>query len=72
MSKTEKKKTFTYYGTPSVRDRAMKKADKEGMTLGEVVDGLLALYVKTKKGALLQSQKRKTVLVFGSEQYELK
>lgn len=73
MSKTkEKKQTFTYYGTPSVRNKAAKKAEKEGMAFGEVVDGLLALYTKTKEGSLLQKQQRKTVLVFGAEQYELK
>lgn len=68
----EKKKTFTYYGTPSVREKAIKKSEKEGMAFGELVDGLLALYCKTKKGSLLQPQKRKTILVYGSEQYELK
>lgn len=71
MSK-EKRKTYTYYGTGSIKEKATKKAEKEGMAFGELVDGLLDLYCKTKKGALLQPQKRKTVLVFGSEQYELK
>jgi len=68
----EKKKTITYYGTLSVRDKAAQKAEKEGMSFGELVDGLLLLYSKTKKGSLLKPQKRKTVLVFGTEQYEMK
>lgn len=73
MSKSkEAKKTITYYGTPSVRNKAAVKADKEGMTFGELVDGLLLLYTKTKKGSLLAKQPKKTVLVFGNEQFELK
>lgn len=69
---SEKRKTFTYYGTPSIREKAIKKAEKEEMSFGELVDGLLMLYNKTKKGSLLKPEKRKTVLIFGAEQYELK
>lgn len=60
----EKKKTFTYYGTPSTRAKAAAKAEKEGMAFGELVDGLLNLYTKTKKGSLLAKQEKKTVIVF--------
>lgn len=70
--KKEKRQTFTYYGTPSIKEKAAKKAEKEGMSFGELVDGLLFLYGKTKKGSLLPQPKRKTVLTFGSEQYEFK
>ena len=63
---------MTYYGTPSVQEKAKAKGEKEGMSFGELVDGLLRLYNKTKKGSLLAKQERKTVLVFGNEEYELK
>lgn len=47
--KGEKKRTYTYATLPSVKERAKKKAFKEGVTLSEKVDELLKEYVKPKK-----------------------
>lgn len=66
------KKTYTYYGSESIRSKAIKKAEKEGLSFSELVDSLLLLYGKSKKGSLLQTIEKRTVLHFGSEQYEMK
>jgi len=49
----ENKKTFTYSGKPSLREKATKKAAKEGLTFSEKVEQLLEGYVSTKNGVLL-------------------
>jgi hypothetical protein len=66
--KKEAKKTFTYSGRPSIRQKAMKKAQKSGNTLSEVIDLLLERYAGDKS-FLLQ---KKTVLVFEGQEIELK
>jgi hypothetical protein len=66
--KKENKKTFTYSGRPSVRQKAMKKAEKSGNTLSEVIDLLLERYAGDKSFLL----PKKTVLVFGNDEIELK
>jgi hypothetical protein len=59
----EKKQTFTYTTLPSVKEKAAKKAEKEGYPLSVRIDMFLREYTRTKN---------KTVLQFGSEQYEMK
>jgi hypothetical protein len=66
--KKEAKKTFTYSGRPSVRQKAMKKAQKSGNTLSEVIDLLLERYAGDKSFLL----PKKTVLVFEGQEIELK
>jgi hypothetical protein len=44
----EKKKTFTYATIPSIRERATKKASKNGHSLSEIIDMFLREYVKNK------------------------
>lgn len=44
----EKKKTFTYATTQTLKDRAAKKALKEGMTLSERIDLFLWAYVNSR------------------------
>jgi hypothetical protein len=68
MKKKEAKKTFTYSGRPSVRQKAMRKAQRAGNTLSEVIDTLLEIYSGDKNWAL----PKKTVLVFEGEEIELK
>jgi hypothetical protein len=46
--KGEKKKTYTYTTLPSIKEKAKKKAFKEGMTLSEKIDELLKEYVKKR------------------------
>lgn len=42
----EKKKTFTYATAPTIKERAAKKAQKEGLSLSEKIDEFLRAYVK--------------------------
>lgn len=44
--KGEKKQTFTYATLPSVREKASRMADKEGLTLSEKIDELLNVYIE--------------------------
>ena len=66
--KKETKQTFTYSCRPSIRNKAMKKATKGGRTLSEVIDLLLERYAGDKSFLL----PKKTVLVFGNDEIELK
>ena len=66
--KKEKKETFTYSCRPSVRKKAMKKAEKAGNTLSEVIDTLLEVYSGDKNWAL----PKKTVVVFGNQEIVMK
>jgi hypothetical protein len=68
MKRKEAKRTFTYSGRPSIREKAMKKAVRSGNTLSEVIDTLLEIYSGDKNWAL----PKKTVVVFGNEEIELK
>lgn len=67
--KKEKKQTFTYSCRPSIRNKAMKKAVRAGATLSEVIDALLENYGEMPAH---NPAKKRTVLQFGGEQYELK
>jgi antitoxin component of RelBE/YafQ-DinJ toxin-antitoxin module len=50
--KGEKKKTFTYATPPTVKDKAAKMAEKEGLTLSEKIDQMLKFYIsRTSKMA---------------------
>ena len=62
-----RKRSFTYSGDPITRKDAIRKAKKEGMNFSELVDGLLKAYTETP-----DKPKKKTVFVFGNEEYELK
>lgn len=48
----EKKQTYTYTTLPSVKDKAARKAEKEGYPLSVRIDMLLREYVKPKKKAI--------------------
>lgn len=50
--KGENKKTYTYATLPSRHDKAKKKAEKNGDTLSEVIDMLLAGYINPNKGVI--------------------
>lgn len=45
----ENKKTYTYATPPSVREKAKKKAEKEGYTLSVRIDMFLREYTRTTK-----------------------
>lgn len=47
--KDEKKVPCTFATTISVKEKAKKKAFKEGLTLSEKIDQLLKQYIKPKK-----------------------
>jgi len=49
----ENKKTFTYAVRPSVREKAKRKAAKEGLTVSEKIDHLLNEYVGKKTDRIL-------------------
>ncbi len=59
------KKTYTYATDHKIQERASNKAKREKTTLSEKIDLMLREYVKPVK-------KKKTVLVFGAEEYEMK
>lgn len=45
----ENKATFTYTTLPSVREKARKKAEKEGYSLSVKIDMMLREYIRVKK-----------------------
>ena len=47
--KGEKKITSTYAVTPSIKEKATRKAQREGLTLSEKIHNLLVEYTKSKK-----------------------
>jgi hypothetical protein len=71
--KKEKKVTYTFSCKPSVRKRAMKRADKVGESLSEVIEVLLDRYAELPiEKAVVDKKPVKTVLIFGNEEYEMK
>jgi len=44
--KREIKKTFTYSGRPSIKEKIVERAEKEGLTFSEKVDQLLERDIK--------------------------
>lgn len=48
----EVKRTFTYSGKPSLKDKATRKAKKEGRSFSEKIDQLLEEYLKPSNGII--------------------
>lgn len=51
--KGEKKKTFTYAGSPSLVVKAKNKAIKNGTTLSELIDEFVKTYSESKRKKFL-------------------
>lgn len=60
------KQTYTYATHQKTKEAASKKAKKEGLTLSEKIDSMLVAYTAKPK------KPKKTILVFGNEEFELK
>lgn len=49
VMKRENKKTYTYATKPSVKEKAEKKAQREGVTLSEKIDYFLVQFIAPNK-----------------------
>lgn len=50
VMKRENKQTYTYATKPSIKGKAEKLAEKEGITLSEKIDEFLVCYTSRKSG----------------------